>query len=108
MNRPGENKPRFNLISYAALGEIAKVASMGAAKHGENDWRTGGNDHSPLTTSQAFDAMMRHIAHLTEGKTLVDHESGLLIAAHIAWNAMAIIEIQLLRPEFDDLKEVVK
>ena len=105
MIRKNESKPRYDLISFKALHLVARVATMGAAKHGENDWREGPD---PLTSSQAFGAMMRHIQRLIDEPDGLDNESHLPHIAHVIWNAMAIAEIQALRPGLYDLPEVVK
>jgi len=109
MIRKGEEKDklRYNLISFEGITQVAQVATFGAFKHGENDWRVGNDDHGPLKASQALDALLRHLTHLLEGKTLVDIDSGLLITGHIAWNALALCEILTQRPELNDLKEVL-
>jgi len=69
-----------------ALLEVAKVGTMGAAKYSDNGWMEVPNRQSRYT-----DAMLRHL--LTAEKT--DAQSGLLHAAHMAWNALAVLELML-------------
>lgn len=80
MNRPGENKPplSFNL-TYAI--EEARVWQRGAEKHGKDDWR-----REDIDPQQYVDAALRHIEAIDRGE-LVDPESGLPHAAHLAVDA---------------------
>ena len=70
-----------------ALIEVGKIGTMGAAKYSDNGWKSVPNGVSRYT-----DAMYRHL--LSEDE-LIDDESGLLHAAHAAWNALARLELML-------------
>jgi hypothetical protein len=83
------NKPRVDLVfdGFAlALTEVARVATFGAAKYSEHGWLQVPNGFERYTA-----AMDRH--RLQHG---LDDDSGLLHAAHLAWNALARLEIMLL------------
>ena len=74
-----------------ALEAVVDVGTMGARKYARGNWQFVTNGHERYT-----DAMMRHLlaeSH-TEG---YDDESGMLHAAHVAWNALARLEILLRR-----------
>lgn len=74
-----------------ALEAVVDVGTMGARKYARGNWQFVPNGHERYT-----DAMMRHLlaeSH-TEG---YDDESGMLHAAHVAWNALARLEILLRR-----------
>lgn len=87
MNRPGEEKPAFSTLPLRAVLETAKPMMHGAQKHGAEDWR----DRDPQLF---FDALVRHgvARHLGE---MCDPESGLLHSAHMAANALILIEHDL-------------
>lgn len=78
-------------ISYfpRAISLVAAVSAFGASKYAWGGWRDvddGVNRYS--------DAMVRHLGYEAEGES-VDPDSGLLHAAHIAWNALARLELLL-------------
>jgi hypothetical protein len=81
-------------LSYfpRAIRAVAEVSGFGAEKYAWHGWERvddGFNRYS--------DAMVRHIIAEGEGESL-DPDSGLLHAAHIAWNALARLEL-LIREE---------
>lgn len=72
-----------------AISHVAAVSAFGATKYAWEGWRyvdDGLNRYS--------DAMVRHLAAEAEGQ-IVDSDSGLLHAAHCAWNALARLELIL-------------
>ena len=82
-------------LSYfpAAIRAVATVSGFGASKYAWNGWRDvddGFNRYS--------DAMVRHLSYESEGEDL-DPDSGLLHAAHVAWNALARLEFLLKQQE---------
>jgi len=95
-NEPGakldQGKVRPSLILNAmprALLAVAEVGTFGANKYSAGGWLSVPNGEERYT-----DAMDRH--RLKEGcEGLYDLESGLLHAAHLAWNALARLELQL-------------
>lgn len=90
-------KPLARLIVHGmprALLAIAEVATSGAAKYSEHGWQ-----HVPRGVDRYTDAMLRHV--LREGIESRDDESGLLHAAHAAWNALARLELLLRQAAAD-------
>ncbi len=70
-----------------ALIAIGEVTTYGANKYTANGWIT-----VPEGRARYTDAMHRHLLHEAAGEEC-DSESGLLHAAHAAWNALARLEL---------------
>lgn len=75
-----------------ALLAVARVATFGAEKYTANGWREVPNGVQRYTA-----ALDRH--RLQEGIELADDGSGLPHAAHLAWNALARLELMLQEAE---------
>lgn len=86
------NKNRLGLVLFGfarALQEVGKVGTFGANKYSDNGWV-----EVPEGEQRYTDAMFRHLLQeVTEGQ--LDLETGLLHAAHAAWNALARLELML-------------
>lgn len=86
-----------------ALTEVAKVSTYGCQKYG-----------TPSGWKQVKDAVRRYrdakCRHMLYGATtLLDEESGLLHMAHEAWNALAVLELELTkREQSKDLETVLE
>lgn len=83
-------KPRVGLVlgDFAnALLEVSKVGTGGAVKYSDHGWLS-----VPEGVSRYTDAMLRHYLAEQSGGTL-DQGSDLLHAAHLAWNALARLEL---------------
>jgi len=78
-----------------ALLEVANVGTFGAMKYTRGGWQT-----VPNGEQRYYDAMWRHI--LYERHESLDPDSGLLHAAHTAWNALARLELLLRADRHDD------
>lgn len=78
-------------ISYfpRAISAVASVSNFGASKYAWKGWE--GVDDG---VNRYSDALVRHLIYEGEGETL-DPDSGLLHAAHTAWNALARLELML-------------
>lgn len=77
-----------------ALLEVGKVAGFGAAKYAEHNWlkvENGGKRYAA--------ALLRHALENGKCPSSVDAESGFLHLAHVAWNALAILELALIELE---------
>lgn len=86
----GKNRLSLILVDFArALQEVGKVATFGANKYTDHGWIAVKNGEQRYT-----DAMLRHLFKEAEGE-MNDPESGLLHAAHTAWNALARLEFEL-------------
>jgi hypothetical protein len=83
-------KPDLSLlIGFGrALSKVGEVSTYGAAKYTRNGWESVPEGFERYTA-----AGLRHI--LAEGSEATDPESGLLHAAHHAWNALARLELLL-------------
>ena len=79
-----------------ALRAVADVSAFGAAKYTWGGWRT-----VPEGIERYSDAMVRHLISEGEGK-ITDYDSGLLEAAHTAWNALARLELIIKEMESRD------
>jgi hypothetical protein len=82
------NKPMAGLLGQfgLALLEVAKVSTFGAQKYSIGGWQKVENG------AQRYDnALMRH--WLKEYTEPLDLDSNLLHAAHVAWNALAKLEL---------------
>ncbi len=73
-----------------ALLEVAKVGTFGAKKYSRGGWQ-----FVPDGITRYGDAMLRH--YLKE-RYVFDKDSGLRHHAHLAWNALARLEL-ILREE---------
>ena len=93
--RYNQGKPRFDLIPSDPLEDIARVLTMGADKYEKDNWRKG------MPWSQCTASLMRHMNAFNRGEDL-DTESGLPHMAHVAVNAMFILEFMRTHREKDD------
>lgn len=72
-----------------ALYAVAEVSKFGASKYSWKGWES-----VPDGVERYRDALGRHILYeAVEG--LRDKDTGLLHAAHAAWNALAVLELML-------------
>lgn len=71
-----------------AITGVCEVDTFGANKYKRSSWKS-----VPNATQRYTDAMMRHMLAKGRGETH-DPESGLPHSYHIAWNALAIIELE--------------
>lgn len=86
-----QGKPRTGLMISdfsAALTEVATVSTFGANKYSPSGWKT-----VPDARERYWDALHRHL--LAMSTTDKDEESGLDHLAHAAWNALAVLQIDL-------------
>lgn len=81
-----------------ALLEVAKVSAAGSAKYCWGGWETVEDGVTRYT-----DALLRHMCLDASGEDL-DKDTELLHKAHVAWNALAVLELYLR--ELDALEEV--
>jgi hypothetical protein len=76
-------------VSYfpGAISAVAEVSAFGASKYAWKGWES-----VPDGINRYSDAMVRHVMYEGQGEIL-DPDSGLLHAAHCAWNALARLEL---------------
>lgn len=72
------------------LLEVCKVWEFGANKYGKSNWKEVENGFERYTN-----AMWRH--YLKEKEQIVDDETDILHATHLAWNALARLHFVLER-----------
>jgi len=93
--RYDDNKIRHDLLPAWALNELAKIYTMGAKKYAPNNWRRG------MKWSRVLGSLKRHLNKMELGEDL-DEESGLHHMAHVAWNAITLLEYYKIYPQGDD------
>lgn len=71
-----------------ALKAVAEVGTFGAKKYTRGGWQ-----HVKDGITRYYDAKWRHL--LAERHEKIDQDSGLLHAAHEAWNCLARLELML-------------
>lgn len=76
-----------------ALEEVGLVSAFGASKYAWGGWR-----HVDEGFTRYTNAMLRHTAEESKGFT-TDDESGFNHAAHVAWNALARLELLIAEQE---------
>ena len=87
-----DGKPRVWLVLAGfprALEEISKAGTFGAKKYSDNGWM-----YVPDGIARYSDAMGRHLLKEAMGEKLAP-DSGLMHAAHAAWNLLATLELKL-------------
>lgn len=78
-------KPRMELLSRAALEQIALVMGFGAGKYTDHNWRKG------FAWSRLYGAALRHLLAHMDGEDK-DPESGLSHLAHLGCCVMFLLE----------------
>lgn len=90
LSKPGRkddnDKPRMDLLPFAALEGVAKVLTFGARKYGDDNWR----DVTPFR-SRYLAAALRHLAAYGRGEVL-DPETKLPHLAHAACCLLFLLE----------------
>lgn len=82
-------KLRFSLFPIEALNPILSVLEYGAKKYAPGGWR-----HVPDARVRYADALHRHFVDYLSGKR-IDAESGELVVAQIAVNAIFLIALDV-------------
>lgn len=75
-----------------ALMLVARVSEFGATKYAWDDWR-----HVPEAETRYLDALGRHLA--LDGAEDFDEDSSFDHIAHVAWNALAVLELRIKKIE---------
>lgn len=89
-------KPRMSLVVGGfsrAIEAVAEIGTYGAQKYTDNGWMD-----VPNGIERYKDAMMRHLFAFEKGETY-DKDSELEHLAHMAWNALAVLELQIRKDE---------
>lgn len=77
-----------------ALQTVVDVGTYGAKKYKRQGWCV-----VPEGSQRYTDAMMRHLLAMDVDPDGLDKETGLPHLAHVAWNALAVLELQARRKE---------
>jgi hypothetical protein len=88
-------KTLYHLIPPYPLEQIAKVFTKGAEKYAPNNWKKG------MPWSEVEGSLIRHLEAYRSGEDF-DSESGLYHMAHVAVNAIFLIDYYRSNPQFDD------
>lgn len=88
-------KAPMDLLSPAALLEVAKVLEFGKNKYAAWNWSKG------LAYTRILSAILRHIFSYMMGEDK-DPESGLSHIAHAMCNCMFLLHFEKFRPDLDD------
>ena len=72
-----EGKPRWDLLPFDALDDVAAVLEFGARKYADRNWEKG------MAWGRLLGAACRHLSAWARG-TYLDSESGLPHLAHAA------------------------
>lgn len=93
--RFNEGKIRMDLLEPFAMEQIGKVFTMGATKYAPRNWEKG------MAWSKVISSLKRHLLAIEKGEDY-DKESELLHAAHVSWNALALLSYYKIAPQYDD------
>lgn len=83
-------KPRMDLVLRGfshAIEDVANVGTYGALKYTDDGWQTVDNG-----IERYLSAMIRHYIKYRQGE-MYDAESVLPHLSHMAWNALAVLEL---------------
>lgn len=81
-----------------AIKAVARISTYGAKKYARSSWVT-----VPDAKTRYRDAMVRHQLEMSvHGLRSRDTESNLMHLAHFAWNALAILELELREMELNN------
>lgn len=101
MQKPGSGKRynsgknRLDLIPAWAMERVGEVFTKGAEKYDPNNWKNG------LSWTGVVASLKRHLSDWEQCKDF-DEEDGLLHMAHLATNALFLLEYYNIYPEGDD------
>ena len=90
----GKNRLGLVLGGFAqALEQVGLVGTGGAVTYSDNGWKEVADG-----IARYEDAMLRHWVEIKKGNAQ-DPKTGLLHQAHLAWNALAVLELELMLKE---------
>lgn len=97
----GKNRLSLVLFGFSrALKAVGEVGTYGANKYTDNGWM-----EVPDGERRYSDAMLRHLLQEASGERC-DQDTGLLHAAHAAWNALARLDLMIRDAETAQRKMV--
>lgn len=86
-----DGKLRWDLLPLDLVEKIVEIYNFGAQKYAPNTWQ-----NLPDGENRYRAALLRHMTAHCKGE-FRDPESGLLHAAHMAWNAIAVLHFAMQR-----------
>ena len=92
------NKTRFDLIPASWSRVLAQILTKGAVKYAPRNWEKG------LSWSETLGSLHRHLDKWVSGETH-DEETKCHHMGHVAWNALALMTMQLRGIGKDDIPE---
>lgn len=95
-----KHRPTLILKSMArAINKVIAVGEHGAKKYADDNWLT-----VPNAVDRYTNAMLRHQMAEFMGEAR-DEDSGFLHAAHVAWNALARLDLMMREMEKENIVE---
>lgn len=94
--RFNEGKIRHELLPAWAINKLAEVFTKGGDKYGDGNWESGMS-----WMKKVIPSLKRHLNAIERGEDY-DKEWGLLHAAHLACNAMMLLQYYHTFPQGDD------
>jgi hypothetical protein len=91
-----QDKPEMELVINGFPRAVEAIGNL--ATFGKNKYSREGFLHVDNAINRYTSAMIRHMVAKAKGE-LIDPETGLTHASAVAWNAMAIVEIELRQAE---------
>lgn len=90
----GKNRLGLVLGDFArALEQVGRVGTYGAQKYSAHGWID-----VPDGVERYTDAMYRHLLKNASGEVM-DLDTGLSHLAHAAWNALAVLDLEIRRAQ---------
>jgi hypothetical protein len=96
--RFNKGKTRFDLIPSAWTRVLAQILTVGAAKYAPRNWEKG------LSWSETLGSLHRHLDSWVSGE-MYDPETKCHHLGHVAWNALALMSMQLRGVGQEDIPE---
>lgn len=84
-----DNKLMWELLPLDVIEEVVRVYTFGARKYSPNKWQNLEDGYNRYKA-----ALLRHLTLIDQGQHF-DPESGLLHAAQVAWNAIALCYFEM-------------
>lgn len=95
-----DDKPMWELLPLLTIEEIVKVYTAGAKKYAPNNWMHLENGYERYKA-----ALFRHICEFERGNWL-DADTGCIHLAQVAWNAIAMLHIELEKRKENDTDNI--
>jgi len=98
----GKIRPSLVLGAFAhALWAVCEIGTYGANKYSDNGWQD-----VPNGLERYDDALLRHWMKDKMGE-MSDQDTDLLHQAHLAWNALAVLERMIVESKQSDIADEV-